>query len=159
MCSQDPIKSEEHFIRVYQRQNDHKLRMAVMVYCWNLSTQEERFASFVRFLDVVGGSTGGSAAATEFAGTVMATLPTHNHCDVDIPQQWLDYYSSLDVSGKVRLMESMYGCATGEEKGLIIRDLQHFIQPGDGNSDVSCSAAASGAATAAMPGADNNDGV
>ncbi|KAF0696630.1 Aste57867_12611 [Aphanomyces stellatus] len=120
------IQSRDDWKDIYHNLSDAKLRLALFVKFWNVSTKPERFSFFMRFLTLL--SSGGTPARiSSYTTDAMEPIPAANYEPIELPEPWTAYFHSLDLTKKSEMMEDMYNLASETEKTTIINDMKYFV--------------------------------
>lgn len=119
----DKVESFERWVQIYRHIRDKKLRLACLVFFWNMSTKAERHTFFGQFLKILQSMD----AIKMFSLEQMNEFPIDNYEDVVLPSTWTVYYSSLSSEQKVELFEECFALLTSDERDLVIKDLKFFF--------------------------------
>jgi tetratricopeptide (TPR) repeat protein len=155
------ITSVDHFIAIFNRLVDMRVRLAVLANLWNASSPVERFAIFRDFLAILAPSAvkplGEGEAAPEgvhiskFEPSQLVALPLDNYADVEVPSSWLHCYRTrLDGPQREQLFNSLWAACSVDEQRLIIADFEaFFIRPIAGDAASASSSSSSSSASSA----------
>ena len=140
------IRGLKHWLTIFGTQSDVRLRLGVLAYFWNAATKPERLIIFYRFLTIIGGIGKGGEEEEEqrqleilkqqFDSEKMTDLPLDNYSDLEIPEQWVEYFTALKSEDKGIYFEQMYLSLNETEKTLVVNDLKFFYAYDGGKKEL-----------------------
>ncbi|OQR94941.1 heat shock protein 70 (HSP70)-interacting protein [Achlya hypogyna] len=123
ICGRDDWKE------VYSHISETKMRLGLLVLFWNESTKPERFAFFMRFLEILAGNTT-PTRISKYSSNDMDEIPAVNYAELTIPRTWAAYFAGLDLAKKAertRQRLDMYTLATPAEQTTIVNDMKYYV--------------------------------
>ncbi|OQR82003.1 hypothetical protein THRCLA_11215 [Thraustotheca clavata] len=126
------IRTREEWKEVYSNISDTKMRLGLLVLFWNKSTKHERFAFFMRFLEILAGQSKPNRIS-KYSADDMQEIPAVAYDGLSVPQPWMEYYDKLDLAKKADMMHDMYMVASPAEQTTIVNDMKYFVHELCGN--------------------------
>ncbi|KDO26334.1 hypothetical protein SPRG_08407 [Saprolegnia parasitica CBS 223.65] len=120
------IRTRDEWKQVYTHLSDTKMRLGLLVAFWNQSSKPERFAFFMRFLELLAGGSAPSRIS-KYASDDMEPIPAGNYEELLIPAPWTAYFARLDLAKKAEMMQDMYLLATPAEQTTIVNDMKYLM--------------------------------